>query len=253
MPGLIDAHGHIESLGASLEQVDLRGVNSLEEVGRRVKARLDRGAGGRVDHRRPVGPEPLARGRLSDRGRARCRRARSSCLAYPGRRPRRLGQLRGVAPGGRDQGHQGSFRRPDPPRRRRPAHGRLHRRGDEPGGAGHSGRSARGPEAAHPGGAGTDPRRGPDRRARRRDLPGRGQGLSRARPVRPAAASRLWHGAAAEGARGRVRQPSARTRAHRLAFRAAERSSSSSTAPWAREGHCSSSLTTTIRRTRDCC
>jgi predicted amidohydrolase YtcJ len=41
MPGLIDAHGHIESLGASLEQVDLRGVNSLEEVARRVKARLD--------------------------------------------------------------------------------------------------------------------------------------------------------------------------------------------------------------------
>jgi predicted amidohydrolase YtcJ len=41
MPGLIDAHGHIESLGASLEQVDLRGVNSLEEVARRVKARID--------------------------------------------------------------------------------------------------------------------------------------------------------------------------------------------------------------------
>ena len=39
-PGLVDAHGHIESLGASLEQVDLRGVNTLKEVQRRVKARL---------------------------------------------------------------------------------------------------------------------------------------------------------------------------------------------------------------------
>jgi predicted amidohydrolase YtcJ len=41
VPGLIDAHGHIESLGASIEQVDLRGVNSLEEVARRVKARIE--------------------------------------------------------------------------------------------------------------------------------------------------------------------------------------------------------------------
>jgi predicted amidohydrolase YtcJ len=40
-PGLIDAHGHLESLGASHEEVDLRGVNSLEEVARRVKARAD--------------------------------------------------------------------------------------------------------------------------------------------------------------------------------------------------------------------
>ncbi len=40
LPGLIDAHGHVESLGASLEQVDLRGVRTLEEVGRRVEARL---------------------------------------------------------------------------------------------------------------------------------------------------------------------------------------------------------------------
>ena len=40
LPGLIDAHGHVESLGASFEQVDLRGVGSLEEVCRRVKERL---------------------------------------------------------------------------------------------------------------------------------------------------------------------------------------------------------------------
>jgi predicted amidohydrolase YtcJ len=41
VPGLIDSHGHMESLGASLEQLDLRGVASLDEVARRVKARID--------------------------------------------------------------------------------------------------------------------------------------------------------------------------------------------------------------------
>ena len=41
MPGLIDALGHVESLGASLEQVDLRGVSSLDEVARRVQARIE--------------------------------------------------------------------------------------------------------------------------------------------------------------------------------------------------------------------
>ncbi len=39
VPGLIDAHGHMEALGAGQEQLDLRGVASLEEVARRVKAR----------------------------------------------------------------------------------------------------------------------------------------------------------------------------------------------------------------------
>ena len=38
-PGLVDAHGHIESLGRSLEDVDLRGVTSLEEVVRKVNER----------------------------------------------------------------------------------------------------------------------------------------------------------------------------------------------------------------------
>ncbi len=41
IPGLIDAHGHMESLGTSKETVDLRGVASLEEVARRIKARAD--------------------------------------------------------------------------------------------------------------------------------------------------------------------------------------------------------------------
>ena len=71
MPGLIDAHGHMESLGASEEKVDLRGVASLDEVARRVKAWVDANPGRLVDHRAELGPEPLARGRIPDRGRAR--------------------------------------------------------------------------------------------------------------------------------------------------------------------------------------
>jgi predicted amidohydrolase YtcJ len=39
LPGLIDAHGHMESLGATREQLDLRGVASLAEVERLVKER----------------------------------------------------------------------------------------------------------------------------------------------------------------------------------------------------------------------
>ncbi len=41
IPGLIDAHGHMEALGASQDEIDLRGVSSLEEVTRRVKARIE--------------------------------------------------------------------------------------------------------------------------------------------------------------------------------------------------------------------
>ena len=39
VPGLIDAHGHISSLGRRLENIDLRGVDSVDEVARRVAAR----------------------------------------------------------------------------------------------------------------------------------------------------------------------------------------------------------------------
>lgn len=38
LPGLIDAHAHLISLGEEKEQIDLRGVASLGEVARRVKA-----------------------------------------------------------------------------------------------------------------------------------------------------------------------------------------------------------------------
>ena len=41
LPSLIDAHGHVESLGASLERVNLRGVSSLDEVATRVRTRIE--------------------------------------------------------------------------------------------------------------------------------------------------------------------------------------------------------------------
>src|SRR5262249_23938930 len=44
-PGLIDAHGHMVSLAASQEFIDLRGVASLDEVANRVKAWIDRNPG----------------------------------------------------------------------------------------------------------------------------------------------------------------------------------------------------------------
>ena len=40
-PGLIDAHCHLASLGAVQEEIDLRGVDRLDEVARRVKERID--------------------------------------------------------------------------------------------------------------------------------------------------------------------------------------------------------------------
>ncbi len=39
LPGLIDAHGHISSLGGQIASLDLRGVDSLAEVSRRVRER----------------------------------------------------------------------------------------------------------------------------------------------------------------------------------------------------------------------
>ena len=134
MPGLIDAHGHVESLGASLEQVDLRGVSSLDEVARRVQGQ-DRVRSRRLlDHGGKLGPEPLARWCLSHRRRARCRCSRPTGLAHPGRRARGMGQFRGHAQGRRDQGNQGALGRPDSQRQGGSAHRRLRGWGDGPGG-----------------------------------------------------------------------------------------------------------------------
>jgi N-acyl-D-amino-acid deacylase len=46
MPGLIDAHGHLSDLAEGLEEVDLRGVSSLDEAKRRVAARIAETPGG---------------------------------------------------------------------------------------------------------------------------------------------------------------------------------------------------------------
>ena len=99
-PGLIDAHGHLESLGASQEEVDLRGVTSLEEVARRVKARAD-----------ATPADSWITGRNWDQSLWPGRRSFPTAavldnaapdragLASARRRPCRLGQLRGHAPG----------------------------------------------------------------------------------------------------------------------------------------------------------
>jgi predicted amidohydrolase YtcJ len=46
VPGLQDAHGHVEGLGASLEEVDLRGARSYEEVIARIERRAQQLAPG---------------------------------------------------------------------------------------------------------------------------------------------------------------------------------------------------------------
>ncbi len=46
VPGLIDAHGHLEGLGSSLEILDLRGVTSEAEIAAKVKAAAAKAAPG---------------------------------------------------------------------------------------------------------------------------------------------------------------------------------------------------------------
>ncbi len=76
-PGLIDAHSHLKGLGAALDQVDLRGAASYEEVVRRVRQAAGEpagaagaqrpgaaagGAAGASGGRRPAGSWILGRG-----------------------------------------------------------------------------------------------------------------------------------------------------------------------------------------------
>ncbi|PLC67760.1 hypothetical protein B7L70_06965 [Vulcanisaeta sp. EB80] len=42
MPGFIDSHAHLDSLGISLNSLDLRGVDSIEELKRRLREYADR-------------------------------------------------------------------------------------------------------------------------------------------------------------------------------------------------------------------
>jgi predicted amidohydrolase YtcJ len=41
LPGLIDAHVHLAELGAVREQIDLRGVDNLDNVAWRIRARIE--------------------------------------------------------------------------------------------------------------------------------------------------------------------------------------------------------------------
>ena len=104
MPGLIDAHGHMESLGReqgrarpARGRVARRGRPTDQGAGRRDARRL-------MDHGAELGPESLAGRRVPDCGRARRSGPASAGLASAGRRSRRLGQLRGDAAGERHQG-----------------------------------------------------------------------------------------------------------------------------------------------------
>lgn len=46
LPGMIDAHGHVEGLGSSLEMLDLRGITSEAEIAGKVKAAAAKAAPG---------------------------------------------------------------------------------------------------------------------------------------------------------------------------------------------------------------
>ena len=133
MPGLIDAHGHMESLGASQEELDLRGVASVDEVARRVKARIEATAGDSWITGRnwdqslwPGGAFPTA----------------AVLDAVSPHRPVWLKRVDGHAGWANTEAMRrakvtkdvaGPVRRPDPPRLRRPTDRRLHRRCHEPG------------------------------------------------------------------------------------------------------------------------
>ena len=66
IPGLHDAHAHVVGLGASLQDVDLRGTRSLEEVVGRVRRRVASAEAGRVDRRSRLGSERLGRDGLAN-------------------------------------------------------------------------------------------------------------------------------------------------------------------------------------------
>ncbi|MBK7147205.1 MAG: amidohydrolase family protein [Xanthomonadales bacterium] len=59
IPGMIDAHAHLLSLGQSLQTVDLRGTTSYEAVIERVRERARSTRRGALDRRSRLGPERL--------------------------------------------------------------------------------------------------------------------------------------------------------------------------------------------------
>ena len=67
VPGFHDAHGHVVGLGASLQDVDLRGTSSYEEVVGRVRRRLASARPGEWIIGRGLGSERLGREDVSRR------------------------------------------------------------------------------------------------------------------------------------------------------------------------------------------
>ena len=234
-PGLIDAHGHMESLGASQEELDLRGVASLEEVARRVKARIEATPGdswitGRnwdqslwpggafptaavldaVSPHRPVWLERVDghAGWANSEAMRRAKVTKDAKAPSDGQIIRDSdGQPTGVFIDGAMSLVGRAVPGPTLERRQAPA--------------------ARGPEAGAA--------KRPDRRPRRRHLAAGRRGLSRARSRGQARGSDLRDGLAARRRRGRVREPAAAESSPPGRGSSCGPSSSSSTARWARE------------------
>ena len=109
----------MESLGASQEEIDLRGVASLDEVARRVKARLDATPGDSWITGRNWDQSLWPGGAFPTAAVLDAVAPEAAGLARARGRPRRLGQLRGDAAGQGHEGREGPVRRPDHPRQGR--------------------------------------------------------------------------------------------------------------------------------------
>ena len=93
VPGLADAHVHVESIGDALETLDLVGAATPRRGARaRARRRRARCPAGEWVLRPRLGPERLAGEALPHRGRPRRRHRRPPRLPAPRRRPRGLGE-----------------------------------------------------------------------------------------------------------------------------------------------------------------
>ena len=99
VPGLIDAHNHLQATGRMLREVQLYDTRAIPEIVARVATRVRRDTARRVGRRARLGREPSRRRAPSHPPRPRCRLA-----GEPGRHPPRLEQARlqlgGAASGG---------------------------------------------------------------------------------------------------------------------------------------------------------
>ena len=130
LPGLIDAHLHLTSLGLKLERAVLDGARSQEEMVERV-ASYARSYSRRMDSWPGMGPESLAARGVSDERAAECGDRRSP----GGARSRRRARAACERASARDRKNRpldrGSAGRPDRARRARRTDGSLDRRGSD--------------------------------------------------------------------------------------------------------------------------